>query len=122
MKNLFEQIEHTKGKPHHIRKRVAFGTAAGITSLIALIWFSVSIGTGAFTIAGSSFADSTAGVGTVTTSAPNTNQNLAGAVAGIPAPLPADNQNAASGPARINIIDVASSTSKQKAEPTIIPF
>ena len=116
MKNLLEQIEHTKTKPHHVRKRIVFGAATGITALIALVWFSISIGTGAFAIAGSSFADTEGKGNMVTAGVSNENKNLAGSAAALPA------EDSANAPAHINIIDAVSSTSRQKAEPTIIPF
>lgn len=113
MKTVFEHIEHIKGKPHHIRKKIAFATAAGVTSVIALVWLTSSLGTGAFAIKGSSFADSAG------QSAPETADNnvgrsgLAGAASAL---LGAD------APAHIEVIDAASSTSQKKVEQTVIPF
>lgn len=113
MKNIFDHIEHVQGKPHHVRRRVAFLAAGGATGLIALVWLAGSLSSGAFAITGSSFAESTgqAPAGAVTAS-----PNLAGAAAALPSA-------AAGTPARIEIVDAASSTSGQKkAEQTVIPF
>lgn len=113
MKTVFEHIEYMKGKPHHIRKRIAFGAATGVTALIALVWLTGSLRSGAFAIAGSSFDERASATAAGSTA---TNSGLAGAAAA----LPNVEENA---PARIEIIDVASSTSGQKkTEQTTIPF
>lgn len=115
MKTIFDHIERVQGKPHHIRKRIAFGAAAAGTAVIALVWLVSSIGTGAFALKDTSFAQSTGEEGTLTAAGDNTGQ-LAGAGA---APV----LSGASAPAYIEIIDAASSTSGQKkAEQTVIPF
>jgi hypothetical protein len=114
MKTIFDHIEYVRGKPHHVRKRVAFATAAGITAVIALVWFIGSLSLGAFAISGSSFADSTGQSPAVTTDNNTGDTGIAGAAAALPS---------ATTPAHIEIIDAASSTSGQsKAEQTIIPF
>ncbi|MBU6388685.1 hypothetical protein KGQ72_02345 [Patescibacteria group bacterium] len=110
MKNIFEHIEHIKGKPHHIRKRVAFSIAAGVSGLIAFIWLAGSLSTGAFAITGSSFGGTSPAV---TADTANGNENLAGAAAALENP---------SAPAHIEIIDAASSTRPVKQEQTVIPF
>ncbi|MDO8593335.1 MAG: hypothetical protein Q7R59_00305 [bacterium] len=115
MKTIFEHIEHVKGKPHHIRRRVAFGTATAITAIIALVWLAGSLGTGAFALKTTSFADITGGEGTLIVSG-NDNEQLAGV--GAASILP----NAPE-PARIEIIDaVTPESSAKKAEQTVIPF
>lgn len=109
MKTFFEHIEHVRGQPHHVRKQVAFAAAAGLTALIAFVWLSASLATGAFAIRDNGLAgaaDAAAGV--------VDSQNLAGA--GAAAVLPA-----ADAPVRIEIVDTA--PAKQKpAEQTVIPF
>lgn len=115
MKTVFDHIERVKGKPHHIRKRIAFGAAAAGTTVIALAWLVSSVGTGVFALKDTSFAQSAGEEGTPTITGDNTEQ-LAGV--GAAAIL-----LGASAPARIEIIDTASSTSEQgKAEQTTIPF
>ena len=114
MKTIFDHIEYIKGKPHHIRKRVAFTIATIGTASVALIWAAGNISMGAFAIQGSTFADST-GQGTpVTAVTGNANQSIAGAAAAL------QDENV---PAHIEIIDTSSSTrSGKQAEQTIIPF
>jgi hypothetical protein len=118
MKTVFEHIKHVKGKPHHIRKRIAFTVAVSVTAFVALVWLVGSFSFGAFAIAGTSFADSAGQGSVVATGNDNGSQNLAGAAAGISGAL-----SSTSGPARIEIIDAASTTAGQKkAEQTVIPF
>lgn len=113
MKTIFDHIEHIKGKPHHIRKQVAFATAAVGAALIATIWFVGSLSTGAFAIRGSSFGDQAPAVTTDTTAGNN-------GLAGVAAVLPDENANV---PAHIEIIDAVSTTPiKKQAEQTTLPF
>ena len=115
MKTIFEHIEHVKGKPHHIRKRVAFGAAGACTAVVALIWLVGSLGTGAFALKDTSFAQSTSGVTNVTDSGANDEQ-----LAGVGAASVVGKKSA---PARIEIIDASPSTSSvKKIEQTTIPF
>ena len=53
MKNVIEHIEYLKGKPHHVRRKVAVTTAAIGSALVALVWLGVSTATGVFAIQGS---------------------------------------------------------------------
>jgi hypothetical protein len=117
MKTIFEHIDRVKAKPHHIRKQIAFVSAAVGAGLIALVWLVGSVTTGAFSIKGSSFAANAEQGSTVTAGGDTSgNQNLAGV--GAAAALPD-----ASVPAHIEIIDAASATAGQKqAEQTTIPF
>jgi hypothetical protein len=113
MKNFSDHLKHIQGKPHHVRKRIAFGTAMGGTVVIALVWIGVSLSTGVFAIHPATFAQSTGG--NIQSSGTDTsNQNLAGAAA---APT---TQN--SGPAQIQIIDTSSATSTAQGQQTTIPF
>jgi hypothetical protein len=115
MKKVFEHIEHIKTKPHHIRKQIAFGTAGVVTTLIAIVWLTSSIGAGTFAIRDNSFAHINGDEGVSVVSG-NNNGQLAGAAA---APEVGNSKS----PARIQIIDVATSTpSSRKAERTVIPF
>ena len=114
MKTIFDHIERVKGKPHHIRKQIAFGMAASITSLIALLWFVHAISSDRFALQNSSFADLLEEKAVIVTDGQNSSQNVAGAAAAF--------QNA-SAPAHIEIVDTASSTRKAKpSEQTTIPF
>jgi small neutral amino acid transporter SnatA (MarC family) len=115
MKTVSQHIEHIKGKPHHVRKRVAFTVAGSATVLIALVWLVGSVSLGAFAITGSSFADSAGQSSVVTTgSADTSTPGLAGAAAA----SASDNS-----PAHIEIVDTTPSTPQEKkAEQTLIPF
>jgi hypothetical protein len=114
MKTLFEHIEYVKGKPHHIRKRVALAVTIVVTALIALIWAAGTLSMGGFAIQGSTFADSAEQSAVVTTVAGNANQNLAGAAAAL---------GSGSAPAHIEIVDTSSSTrAVRQVEQTILPF
>jgi hypothetical protein len=114
MKNIFEHIEHVKGKPHHIRKQVAFGAATVGASFIGLMWVGVSLATNSFAIQGSSFAQST-GQATVETVQKNGQQNLAGAAAAL-------SPEEAAKP-RIEIVNIATSSGPvSEPEQTTIPF
>jgi len=117
MKTIFQHIEHVKGKPHHVRKQVAFGAATAGTALIALVWLAGSLGTGSFALKATSFADNT-GEGTLTVSNDDGSNTTSG-IAGVGAAAALESASAP----RIEIIDsVASATSSKKAEQTTIPF
>ena len=124
MKTVFEHLEHVKGKPHHVRKRVAFGAAASLTALVALVWFVGTLSAGVLAIQGSSFAQSAEQESVAVTGSDSGNQNQNGNLAGAAAALPAgQSSGSASGPARIEIVTVASSTTgTQQADETTIPF
>ena len=114
MKTVFEHIEHIKGKPHHVRKRIAFGTAAAGAGLVAVVWLAINVTGGAFAIPDNSFADAAGQGSVVATTSERAATNLAGVAAAV------ENQDA---PAHIEIVDTTpASTSQKKAERTIIPF
>ena len=110
MKTLTDHIEYIKGKPHHVRRSVAFGVSGAFTAFVGLVWISGNLISGAFYVQGSSFAESnTTGV---QVAAPS-NANVAGAAAAF---------SAAQAPS-IQIVDTSSSSIKTQApEPTVIPF
>ncbi|MHB8660727.1 MAG: hypothetical protein ACYC75_02195 [Minisyncoccota bacterium] len=115
MKTIFDHIEQIKGKPHHVRKQIAFTAAASGAGLIGLVWLIGNISLGAFALHESTFAESTGQASVVATGAGDGSSNLAGAAAALPADTNA--------PAHIEIIDTASSTAGQaKTEQTVIPF
>jgi len=114
MKNIFEHVEYIKGKPHHIRKSVAFAIATTITAIIAIAWLTINLSMGNFAIQGSSFADSVGQDSVQVLGGKSDNKNVAGAAAAV-----SDD----SGPARIEIIDANPSTKKPVLiEQTTIPF
>jgi hypothetical protein len=114
MKTVFEHIEYVKGKPHHVREKIAFAAATGCTVLIAFVWLAGSLWTGAFALKSSSFAESAGQSPPPATTYDSEKSGLAGAAAALSADL--------NTPAHIEIVDTASSTPEKKAEPTIIPF
>ena len=116
MKNIFDHIERVKAKPHHVRKRVAFGVAAGTSFLIAFVWFVGSYASGGFAIQGSNFAMSTGQGGAVATTSASGSQALAGAAA-------AAAVQDANAPAHIEIVDTTPTAPAQKqSDQTILPF
>ena len=87
MKTIFEHIDTIKDKPHHVRERVAFGVAGGVTAVVALVWFFAVVQTGTFAIAHSNFAESTGGgKASVAAVAPSEQGGfgIAGAAAAVP--------------------------------------
>jgi hypothetical protein len=110
MKTVFEHINHLKGKPHHIRKQIAFGAAAGTTAIIAVVWLAASLATDAFAIRGASFDERQ--TPSVTT---DTHSGLAGAAAALP-------EVSDRVPAYIEIVDTSAALPKKQAEQTTLPF
>ena len=123
MKTIFQHIERVKGQPHHIRKQVAFASAATLTVIVALAWFVGSISTGAFAIREDSSFAPNIGQGDVTTTGDVSGSRPAFsgiAGAGAAAVLP---QVDVAPAAHIEIIDAAPAAAGQKkAEQTVIPF
>jgi glycerol-3-phosphate acyltransferase PlsY len=114
MKTLSQHIQQIKARPHHIRRRVAFTSAAVVTGLVALIWLVGSVSSGIFALKNTSFADGAAANGGIQNTTDGTAaQGLAGAAAA------ADD---AKGPAQIRIVNVNATTSGTAAEQTTIPF
>lgn len=115
MKKIAEHIAHVKSKPHHIRKQVAFGAAAALTALIAFIWLTSSLMTGAFALKATSFAESTGNARAVVVSGGDTSEQVAGVGAAV--------SNKAEKPASVEIVDTTpSSRSNSQVEQTVIPF
>lgn len=115
MKTVFEHIEYVQGKPHHVRRRVAFAAAAGVSGLVALVWLAGSFTTGAFAIQGSNFAMSTGQQNVVATTSDAVTQGLAG----VSAAAVFQNTNA---PAHIEIVDTPAARAVKQPEQTTIPF
>ena len=119
MKTVSEHTQHIKGKPHHVRKRVAFGAATGATAFIALVWLVGNLSLGSFAIPQTSFADAARqGDSQVVVAHTSDSVGATRGVAGVAAAL--ENVSA---PAHIEIVDTASSTpAAKRAEQTTIPF
>jgi hypothetical protein len=114
MKNVFEHIEHVKGKPHHVRRRVAVAGATVGSAMIALVWLVSSVMTGAFAIEGSTFALSTGQEGAFATTSASGTEGLAGAAAAV---------SGSSGKARIEIVDTTPPPVPSKqSDKTMLPF
>ena len=115
MKTIYEHIEHVKGRPHHIRKRVAFTTALCGALLVGVLWFGVSLASGGYALHGSNFAEATGAESSMGGSPVTSTSQLAGAAAAL-------NQDSASQPAHIEIVDATSTTTPSAPEQTVIPF
>ncbi|MFH1178205.1 MAG: hypothetical protein V1711_00555 [bacterium] len=114
MKTIFEHIEYTKGKPHHIRKKITFMVAVIGTAIIATIWFFGTLSSGTFALQGNTFAESIGEESKTETGVGSDPKGVAGAAA-------AFLQEQA--PAHIEIIDLSTPTNKEKqSEQTILPF
>ena len=112
MKTIFDHIEHVKGKPHHIRKQIAFGVATLGSAVVALVWLVSNYTAGTFAITGSNFAMSTGQEEAVQVVDIAGNQ-LAGAASAL---------RGADAPAHIEIVDTSTSIPVRKVEQTTIPF
>jgi hypothetical protein len=115
MKTIFDHIEHVKGKPHHVRRRVAFTAAAGVAASVALVWLLGNLATGTFAIQGSNFAASVGAESPVVKTSDTGTQGLAGAAAAAVQDV--------SAPAHIEIVDTTPTPVVTKQpDRTILPF
>lgn len=113
MKSFSEHIEYVKGRPYPVRRQIAFTAAGAITALIALVWFTGSLATGAFAISGNSFGEI---VSSTTTNTPEMESGLAGAAAAL-------SNVSEESPARIEIVDTTPSTNTgAQVEQTTLAF
>jgi hypothetical protein len=117
MKTISQHIKHIHSKPHHVRRRVAFTAATAGAGVLAAAWLIASLGTGAFALKPTSFAQSEGEASVAVQSTADTGAQVAGAAA---APAVQD----ANAPAHIQIVDVSAptSTSTPKSAQTTIPF
>jgi hypothetical protein len=70
-------IERLQSKPEHIRRRIAVGTAAGVTGVVAAVWFFGLLFSGTLSLG---FPENTSsGSGVVASTANGTTANIAGA-------------------------------------------
>ncbi len=114
MRRIIHHVNRVKEQPHHIRKKVAFSVAGGVTGLVALVWLSASLATNSFAIQGSQFADAV-GERPVEQVGPDGSQ-LAGAAAALSGE---DNTP------RIQIVNVTPTTASATTTSdtrTVIPF
>ena len=108
MQFLLDHIASLRTKPHTVRRQVAFTYAGIITGVIALVWLTGSLATGAFAIRN---PDDAAAQPAVSAAAPS-DAGVAGAAAALP--------SAPAAPT-IQIIDAATSSSAAHPEQTTIP-
>jgi hypothetical protein len=112
MKSLFDHIEYVKGKPHHIRHRVALGVAGSVTALIALAWLVGNYTAGTFALQGSNFAMSTDHEATIATTSEMGSQ-VAGAASAL---------ESARSPIHIEVVDTKLVVPARQPEKTVLPF
>jgi hypothetical protein len=130
---MMDFIERLKAKPEHVRRRIAVGTAAGITGVVTAAWFFTLLFAGTLSLAipeggvnsgtlaqtnTSNSSGNTANLAAVNASSAEVPQqsNLARLLAAVgistaPAPKPA-----------LKVEDLAATSSGQQASPTVIPF
>ncbi len=132
MRNFIERLQ---SKPEHIRKRIALGTATGITGAITAVWFFGLLFSGTLSLG---FPESTVGNGAVADSSlgsSDTATNIAGAGASnafgaIPQQSTFSKLLAAVGistappaPAALQVEDaIPASDTATTTEQTVIPF
>ncbi|MDO8408136.1 MAG: hypothetical protein Q7S95_02780 [bacterium] len=122
MRTISDHIERVKAQPHHVRERVAFGLAGLVAGLIGVIWLGVSLGSGAFAIAGNGFAQAT-GAAPFTVNGQSVGNDTSG-LAGAAGALSGDAAGA-NAPAHIDVIQDGTNAAPKGAAPanqTIIPF
>ena len=112
MDALWNHINTLKAKPHDVRKQVALTYAAIGTGIVAVIWLTGSLATGAFAI----HTTEESAQPTLTTATPTAGASLN--LAGAAAALPSDT----SGPAKIQIIDTTTHSPVRQPQETTIPF
>ena len=110
---MIEFIEQLRGKPHHIRHRIAVGTATGVASVITLAWIAVIVASHPFS--GAQFYANAPGSGAVAAVAETKSnfQNLLGAVGAV---------SSASSQPGITVVTTQSSTTVSTSTPTVLPF
>lgn len=108
---MFDYLEKLRRKPGHIRERIAFGTAAATTGVVALGWLMVTVSSGTFALSTPEFADTKTAneFGALVEETKTGVTSLLGAVAAF--------NGDASG---ITIETVASTTVED--QPTVLPF
>lgn len=116
---LSHHIQKLQEKPLHIRERIAFGTSASITAIVALGWLVGMSASGSFSLATKSIAESVRPPETVSNTLVEGSTNIksllgaAGAALGNPEV-----------PAAIRIIDTHESSTlpDDQTAATVIPF
>jgi len=110
---MIEYIEKLRSKPHHIRHRIAVGTATGFAGVVTLAWVAVVISSHPFSGAQFYAGAPGSGVAPVVAQTQTGWQNLLGAVGAVGA------NSAAPG---ITVVTTQSSTTVSTSTPTVLPF
>ena len=109
-------LERLRAKPNHIRHRIAYGTAAGVTAVVGLVWAGVFISSAPLALAPA---------GSDTAAAQNTQAALAETKSNFSQLLSAVGAaGGASQPAALAVAAPAttSAPATPPADPTVIPF
>jgi len=117
MRTVSEHLDRVRERPHHVRRRIAFGTAGLLAGAIGLLWLGTSLATGAFAIQGAGFADATSGGIEVAPKGAPANQGLAGA-----AGAPSAGDTSATQVEVVPSSDAPIRSPSSGASSTIIPF
>lgn len=114
MKSITAHIEYVQGQPHHIRRNIATGVAAGISAFVALVWFVGNYAVGTFAIHGNAFAMNAGQSATVATTSEPGNPGIAGVAGSL---------QEKTAPIHIEVVDTHPPvTSQKQSDKTILPF
>ncbi len=109
---MLDYLERLRAKPEHIRRRIASGTAVGVTAVVALAWMAVITTNGTLAFTPPALPNDPA-LHSAVAQTTSSFSNLLGAAAAYQSGTPA--------PSGIQIETTASSTLAPSA-PTTIPF
>jgi hypothetical protein len=117
---LADHIENVRAQPEHIRRQIALTIAVVLTAIVALLWFGMSLASGAFALKSTSFAEATSGVEAQPASPSS------GSVSRLFGAVGAAFGGAPSGPARVEVIQAKPDTTRKSdasiVESTVLPF
>ncbi len=107
---MFEYIESLKGKPAHVRERIAFGAAGGVTAVVAVGWLAVTATSGTFALNVDSQAP-----GDIDAAFAETRSSFDSLLGAVGAFQSGETEGEI-------IVETKATTSLDKGEPTSIPF
>jgi hypothetical protein len=115
---MFDYLERLRLQPGHIRHRVAFGTAAGITAIVAAGWLAVVASNGTFALAPVNTGSDSSGadIGTAIDETRTGFSTLLGGAEG------AFGGGDTSKPGMGIVVETQTSTTLDEKPPTVIPF
>ncbi len=116
---LSHHIQKLQEKPLHIRERIAFGTSAGITAIVAIGWLVGMNASGSFSLATKSIAESVRPTDAVSSTLAEGGTNIKSLLGAASAALGDPNT-----PASINVVDTHTSSTLpgEQTAATVIPF